>query len=410
MYLSYDLDMLSIHCREIIANLIKFGIRVDLCMPSSVVLSVKIPKECSVYRVGYAFKYSLVGTFIYQFTLSYKILSLLKKTGKPDLLYARQNFMGVMPVLLARFLKIPYFAEMNGISPKCSSVFLQPKAWGKVFLEKICLYLSDVIVTPSTPLKELLFNRYGIPLGKIHAIPNGFNEDIFSPELSSPVTRESVGFKKDDCLIGFIGSMGLWQGIEVLKDSIRNILHNGTIANARFVIVGDYAKIALYPPKTTKGNTKPHNEMTKFINEEKLHGKVFYHRFVQYEESAAYMNICDILVAPYTTDYRLHGGGAPMKLYSYLGCGKAVIISDLAEYTDSSMLKEHDAAFLVPPGDASALTKAIEKIASDSLLKTRLSENGRTFALQYRRWSHSCQSILEIHSPQTTWHREETPK
>ena len=77
------------------------------------------------------------------------------------------------------------------------------------------------------------------------------------------------------------------------------------------------------------------------------------------------MNICDLLLAPYTSEYYEFGGGSPMKLYAYLGCGKPVIITDLGEFTDSDALKDNNAAYLIPPDDSKALSNAVLYFKAD---------------------------------------------
>jgi len=71
---------------------------------------------------------------------------------------------------------------------------------------------------------------------------------------------------------------------------------------------------------------------------------------------AALMAEADILVSP-----RIHGTNTPMKIYSYMASGKAVLATDLPTHTQ---VLEAETACLAPPDPdafAAAMTSLIRK-------------------------------------------------
>ena len=395
-YISYDFGFLSIHCHEIIANMIRLGVGVDFFMPDDVKLSFDLHGACVTHRIPVHFKTTLLISFSYQTLLIFRLLLTIKRDGRPDMIYARQNYLGILPMFLARAYRIPYCAEMNGMTKTWKAGSGDPKGLLKAFLERQCLRLANKVIVPSSTLKQRLIKGYKIRPDKIEVVPNGANEDLFHPRKDMGGLRRSLGLRNRDFVVGFVGSMGEWQGIEILKEAIRHIADQQGNETIKFLIVGDYVNDASLS-KMNAGLGEGRKDIEGFIAANELEDKVFYKGYVPYEESAGYMNICDVLVAPYTRSYLEHGGGSPMKLYAYLACGKPVIISDLGEFTDSDMLTKAEAAILVPPDDSLALTKAIIELKKNRRLATELGKKGRDFVLKNRTWLHSATRILDIY-------------
>jgi len=395
-YISYDFGFLSIHCHEIIANMIRLGINVDLFMPDDVKLSFDLDGACVTYRIPVYFKTILLISVFYQLLLIFGLLLTIKRDGRPDMIYARQNYLGILPIFFARMFGIPYFAEMNGMTKRGESRNVDIKLFLKAFLEQKCLRTANRVIVPSNTLKQKLIKGYRIRPVKIEVVPNGANEDLFHPREDKGGLRRSLGLRNKDFVVGFVGSMGEWQGIEILKESIKLTASEPGNEKIKFLIVGDYVSDASLS-KMNEGLGEGRRGMEEFISANDLEDKVFYKGYVPYEESATYMNICDVLVAPYTKSYLEHGGGSPMKLYAYLACGKPVIISDLGEFTDSDILKKAEAAILIPPDDSLALTKAIIELKKNRGMVNDLGKKGRDFVLKERTWLHSASRILNIY-------------
>ena len=104
--------------------------------------------------------------------------------------------------------------------------------------------------------------------------------------------------------------------------------------------------------------------------------------------------MCDVMVAPYTRLYFQMGGGSPIKLYSYMSCAKPVIISDLAEFCDTEILKYYEAALLIPPEDSKSLVDAILYLKNNPDERKKMGERGRQLVLNERKWSDTCRKII----------------
>ncbi len=84
-----------------------------------------------------------------------------------------------------------------------------------------------------------------------------------------------------------------------------------------------------------------------------------------------YLSQADILVSP-----RTQGSNTPMKIYSYLGSGKAVLATRLPTHTQALT---DDVSCLVSQ-DAGSMAAGIEQLCADSSLRERLGKNGKALA------------------------------
>lgn len=394
-YISYDFGFLSIHAHEIITNLIRLGCRVELFIPKNFHPHFKLHPACAVRAIPVIFRSNIFSIIFFTLLLPCFLAIRVLQTGKPDMIYARQNYLGLPPILLARILKIPYVAEVNGLVVASSSKATRTlQQFYKTWLESRILRLADVVIVPSKTLKKRITDRYRVSSKRIYAIPNGFNELMFYPRDTRTSLGRALKLAENDFIVGFIGSMGEWQGIEILKKAIQQAIIQDT--SIKFLIVGDYTPDSNMI-KIRSGHGEGASAITDFIKTKGLEENVVYHNFVTYESSADFMNCCDLLVAPYTTAYQEFGGGSPMKLYAYLGCAKAVIISNLNKLTDSEALKKNKAAYLVPPNDSQALVNAIIELKTNENIRKRLGRSGRDFVLRERRWAHSSAKIMDIY-------------
>ena len=239
IYISYDFGFLSIHAHEIISNMIRLGCQVSLFIPSDVHPHFNLHQDCTVQTIPVVFKNSVIRTIFFALVLNCILIANICKTGKPNLIYARQNYIGLPVTLLACLLKIPYFAEVNGLVVTASDqASRRLKQFFKTWLESRVLRLADVVIVPSNTLKNKITERYRVSSKRIYAIPNGFNEVMFYPRDPRTSLRRSLKFAENDFIVGFIGSMGEWQGIEILKKAIQQAIFQD--ASIKFLIVGDY--------------------------------------------------------------------------------------------------------------------------------------------------------------------------
>lgn len=116
-------------------------------------------------------------------------------------------------------------------------------------------------------------------------------------------------------------------------------------------------------------------------------GNLHFMGFIPNQELPRYQAACEALLMPYQSAVAGSSGGdiapylSPMKMFEYLASGRAVLASDLPVLAE--VLEDGINALVLPAGDVSAWTAAIEKLQADPDFRLRLGEKGRETAAQH---------------------------
>jgi glycosyltransferase involved in cell wall biosynthesis len=294
----------------------------------------------------------------------------------PDLIYQRYSLNNYTGLMFSQKYSIPLVIEYNG-----SEIWVA-RNWGKrlIFkgitekIEILNLKMADLIVVVSEPLKYELLKR-GIEEEKILVNPNGFDPEMYSPEINGEEIRKRYGFG-DKIVVGFIGTFGPWHGAEVLAKAIRPVIRKNP--NIRFLFVGDGVRMPVV------------KEIIKRDNVEEF---VILAGLVPQEEAPKYLAACDILVSPHVPNpdgSRFFG--SPTKLFEYMGMGKGIVASNLEQIGE--VLEHKKTAWLVRPGDVQDLAEGILSLAEDEDLRNMLGRNGREEALKKYTWDKNVERTL----------------
>jgi glycosyltransferase involved in cell wall biosynthesis len=155
----------------------------------------------------------------------------------------------------------------------------------------------------------------------------------------------------------YVGNLESYQGLDLLLESFGAYLARGGTA-CLIVAGGKPADIQKYSSQaTTRG----------------IHAKVHFIGPQPVGRMAALFQSADVLVSP-----RIKGNNTPMKIYSYLASGKAILATDLPTHTE---VLTTAVAVLAPP-QPEAWADAMQKLASDPVLRERLGTAGRQLAAE----------------------------
>lgn len=197
----------------------------------------------------------------------------------------------------------PFFGNRYRI---CSDWHLMSETWKDAYVAS----RSDVIITTSKRLKNILIERLGISHEKVSVIYGGIEYDSYLKPVSS---REALGLPVKHFLVGYVGlfkTMGREKGISTmvqtlpfLPDEVAMVFVGGTPDE-----IEEYVNLAVNLNVSHRCiwiEKKPFNEV------------------VQYERGM------DVLVIPYPNEPHFRDYGFPMKVYEYLAAEKPIVYSDL---------------------------------------------------------------------------------
>ncbi|MGD1854535.1 MAG: glycosyltransferase family 4 protein [Leptolyngbyaceae cyanobacterium] len=148
-------------------------------------------------------------------------------------------------------------------------------------------------------------------------------------------------------LLMYVGNLERYQGIDLLIDSFKLAL--AKTRDARLVIIGGAPEhIAQYQRRSQQLGI---DTCVHFVGKRPV------------EDLAYYLAQADILVSP-----RVQGNNTPMKLYSYLDSGKALLATDLPTHTQ---VLNHQVAWLALP-TAQEFSQGMVDLIQDPTLRERL--------------------------------------
>jgi glycosyltransferase involved in cell wall biosynthesis len=306
-------------------------------------------------------------------------LKLWRAAGRvrPDFIYERYALFNVAGVLVARARGVPLILEVN--TPYA-------QAWAHYYglylkrlarwIEKRTLTAADHVITVTHVQKRMLAEQ-GVDAERITACHNAIEPQAFDPsQTSAEAIRRQLGLR--EVVVGFVGTMNRWQGIDRFPEVIRTVLEARD--DVSFLFVGD-------------GEFRA--ELEQFCQREGFSDRVVFTGRKVHDEVSGLVAAMDIAVLLNSNAY-----GSPMKVFEYLAMGKAVIAPSVEPVLE--VLREGETGLLIPPGDASAMAGKILELAADSDKRRRLGQAGREHVVKNHTWDRNAATIIEIHARLST--------
>ncbi len=285
---------------------------------------------------------------------------------KFDLIYERYSLLSVAGLVFARQVKIPFVLEINAPLVKEASQYRNLYLYELAkHVEQYLFSHADHIVTVSNSLRDYVLTI--APKAKVTAIPNGVDLDRFhgleeSTDWRAKVTADPA----NDFVIGFVGSIKPWHGVELLVDALAELVKTDRKFSLCLVGNADQVKEDLQLRAQAQG----------------LKDRLTIVGAVSYEDVPVMTRNCDVLVAPYPdlTDFYF----SPLKVFEYMAAGKPIVASGIGQLRD--ILVDGETALLTTPGDRDSLCNALLRLKSDPALRSHLAARALETATENHSW------------------------
>jgi rhamnosyl/mannosyltransferase len=212
--------------------------------------------------------------------------------------------------------------------------------------EKFLNRVDQVIATsPNYARSSAVLTQ--IPPAKLRTVPFGINLDLFQRPCQKEVSalKERFGPR----VVTFVGKLRYYKGLEYLIQAAREV-------EATFLIIGE-------------GPQNP--QLRRLASDNGCNGKVIFLGEIDNQSLVNYLYASEVFVLP--SIYRSEAFGISM--LEAMACGLPIISTELE--TGTSYVNQHGkTGLVVPPADAAALARAINRLLENPDLNRSMGQAG----------------------------------
>jgi len=264
-----------------------------------------------------------------------------------DLIYERYSLWSAAGVRAARALEMPCLVEVN------APLLEEQRTYRELVLASEAQAIeaevfggADLLLAVSAPLKAYAIAR-GADSKRTLVLPNGVDTKRFHPAVEA----EPLDGVDGKFVVGFVGSLKLWHGLDVLLEAFRAL--RGRSAAYHLLVVGD-GPLRGWVDGYSRGA--------------RLDGAVTVTGWIPYDRVPALIQRMDVAVAPYPFLDGFYF--SPLKLFEYMAVGRPVVASRIGQI--EHVVQDGTTGLLFEPGDPEDLAEKIERLRSDPRLRQAL--------------------------------------
>jgi glycosyltransferase involved in cell wall biosynthesis len=233
------------------------------------------------------------------------------------------------------------------------------------FMEGMSIKSADSLMACSANIADFTADFYQVPRNSIDVVHCGVDAEAFRPR------EENVPNGSGPTVL-FVGNVAGNKGIETTFESILQL--RAKYPRIRLDVVGDSADDLLA-------------NLQNRIESERIGDNVRLHGFVDRVRLPEFYRRADLFCSP----AQYEGGVANVYLEA-MACGCPVIASTAGGAPEAVL--DGETGFLVPPNNAEAVTKAIDRIVSDPSLSQRMGVSARRRVEDYFAMDKYIQRVL----------------
>lgn len=265
-----------------------------------------MPKEHDT-PIGYLYEY--VCAFLWEFLYACWIywrhgFHVIHGCNPPD-----NIFLIALPF---RPLKVKYIFDQHDANPE-----LYVSKYGKegvlykilAGLEKLSYRFSDVVIATNVSYRDLAIRRGTVASEDVFIVRNGPDPKSFKPVSPNPERKQGKRY-----LIGYVGTMGIQDGLDILLDVAKHIKDSGR-RDIRFTCVGGGSEL---------------KRLQKIVQEKELLDTVNFTGRVSDEELLEILSTADVCVNP-DRPSEMNDISTMIKIMEYMALGKPIVQFDSKE-------------------------------------------------------------------------------
>jgi glycosyltransferase involved in cell wall biosynthesis len=295
------LRALSIHGHQI--DLITYPFGEDVNLPGLTIHRIRKLPGLREVKVGPSWKKIILDLLVF-----FKVVSFLRQKDY-DLVYSHEEA-AYFGSFLARFCGVRHLYDMHSSLPQQLSNFdfcnIAPIVGTFRWLEKQAVSRSDTILVVYPQLQDHI-NALA-PRKRVFLIENTDDLSKLDREEKKTETLRTTYNINGRKVVVYTGSFEPYQGLDLLLESARLVVEENK--QVLFLCIG--------------GSNREREKFQKLIHARQLDSYFILPGIIPVDEVPAHLELADILVSP-----RTKGTNTPLKIYSYLRAGRAIVATNL---------------------------------------------------------------------------------
>ncbi|MHA1665264.1 MAG: glycosyltransferase family 4 protein [Candidatus Njordarchaeales archaeon] len=322
----------------------------------------QVPQNITLISLPFPPLFGLVFQVLYSFFIS-SIVYIFDMINRFDMIYIRGSFLSIGFLTFRSLAKKTIVKIPAIIEDEISSEGILKSLIGKIalFTDRLVLAKAGKVAVIGNPLYYKLIRRCSFrhkeePL----EIPPGVDLDLIKKIKDELYKENFLNLSKEHYIVGFLGLMAWWQGVDVLVRSVAKLKGANLEKPVKLLLVGDGPEKRRIESLCKK--LKVNYEITGFV---------------KHEEALQYLTMFDVLALP---SYKTSAteSNVPIKVIEAWALGVPVITTRHERYRFMGLRDKEDIIFCEPNPDD--LAEKILMILRDKELRKKLSKRGRQLA------------------------------
>jgi glycosyltransferase involved in cell wall biosynthesis len=242
-----------------------------------------------------------------------------------------------------------------------------------VSLEKLTYRFSDVVIATNNSYKDLAITRGGLDPQNVFVVRNGPDLQTFKPVPPNPALK----YRKRH-LIGYVGTMSIQDGLDILLDVA---LHIKTLGrdDVHFTCVGGGTELPA---------------LRKMVLEKELSDTVNFTGRIPDQDLLEILSTADVCVNP-DRPCEMNSISTMIKIMEYMALGKPIVQFDLKEGRFSA---QEAALYADPHNYVSDFAAKLLWLLDNPRERERMGEFGRKRVERELAWEYSVEHLLAAYS------------
>ncbi len=225
-------------------------------------------------------------------------------------------------------------------------------------LNRLLTPLTDGFIAVADSHGEHMVVNEGFPAEKVFVIPNGVDTNRFAPLPESASLRREIGVGPADPVVTFVAALRPEKNHELFLKVASRVVPQ--FPESKFLIVGDG------PRREPLGQLADQLGVTANI------------RFLGTRSDVPQLlSMSDVFVLT------SHNEANPVSILEAMSVGKPIVATDVGSIRES--VRDGETGFLVPAGEATAMTERLVELLQNPLRAKKMGELGRDLVLE--NWS-----------------------